>query len=130
MISSPTQQSIPLVRALANTRLAKTARMRRRAFTYGESTPDARLCLEFSTIARATSLISDVYSPRFRPKTMAPSGCTIAAGIQQQLVGTPEYRDTRHRESCLKDVLSSLHQVCRIIMLSGLAGRIGPPRAA
>ena len=58
-----------------------------------------RLCLAFGTIALATSLVSDVYGRRFRPETMPPlSGCTIAAGIQQQLYDTPEYRDIRHRE--------------------------------
>ncbi len=67
-----------------------------------ESAPDARVCLAFIMIARARRLVSDMYSPRFRPsglrETMAPSLCqwpTIVAGIQQQLDGTPEFRDIR-----------------------------------
>ena len=55
---------------------------------------DARLFLALSVIVWTTGLVSDQPSVPFGNDGPL-SGCTIAAGVEPQLDGTPECRDIR-----------------------------------
>ena len=102
MRSRPVEQSIPLVvRVLADTRYRHDSAHAWQVTSLRVPRDHTRRALVPCVKCDRTS-----HEPRFRRVRPALSsgndgplsGCTIAAGIQQQLDGSPEYIDIRHRE--------------------------------
>jgi hypothetical protein len=93
MRASPAQQSIPLARLLANTRARQRAWQVTSLRVRRECTRRALVPCAYYDRTCHEPRFRHVH-PSFSSGNDGPlSGCTIAAGIQQQLDGTPEYRD-------------------------------------